>query len=118
MSWATSLFSGSFSLPMMNWTRPEVLRSTEAAYAWVTPTRLAPSTWQQTLGHNVEMERWDSINIWRPAVTACCSAAVLQWALVSPVHGHGWRSVITLMTNDALGPQLISLLCSINLHCL
>ena len=91
MSCATSLFSGSFSLPMMNWTRPEVLRSTEAAYAWVTPTRLAPSTWQQTLGHNVEMERWDSINIWRPAVTACCSAAVgacqpRTWAWVEECH--------------------------------
>ena len=47
MSWATSLFSGSFSLPMTKWTRPEVFRRTEAAYAWVTPTRLAESTWRE-----------------------------------------------------------------------
>ena len=45
MSWATSLFSGSFSRPMTKWTRPEVFLNTEAAYACVTPTRLAESTW-------------------------------------------------------------------------
>ena len=32
---------------MTKWTRPEVLRRTEAAYAWVTPTRLAESTCRQ-----------------------------------------------------------------------
>ena len=38
MSCATSLLWGPFSRPMRNWTRPEVLCRTDAAWAYVTPT--------------------------------------------------------------------------------
>ena len=34
---------------MTKWTRPDVFRRTEAAYAWVTPTRLAESTWRDMM---------------------------------------------------------------------
>ena len=64
MSWATSLFSGSFSRPMTKWTRPEVFLKTEAAYACVTPTRLAESTW-------VSKMFFARMGMGRPHYTAC-----------------------------------------------